>query len=99
MTTLASYFLQALKNVEPDDDATNAKAAHAEVRKVLKESDALKALGIDPILIGSYARSVSIKRVKAECLPLVVGCVCTRHQTRDKPTTGGWSPRPCLGRL
>lgn len=55
MTTLASYFLQALKNVEPDDDATNAKDAHAEVRKVLKESDALKALGIDPILIGPYA--------------------------------------------
>lgn len=21
-----------------------------------------------------------------------LGCECTRHQTRDTPTTGGWSP-------
>ena len=64
MTTLPSYFLDALRKIEPDEDAENARDAHAEVRKVLKESDELKKLGIDPILIGSYARSVSIKRVK-----------------------------------
>lgn len=64
MTTLPSYFLEALTAIEPDDDAANAKDAHAEVRKVLKESEELKKLGIDPVLIGSYARSVSIKRVK-----------------------------------
>lgn len=64
MTDLSSYFVEAMGNIEPSDDAANAKVAHAEVSAVLRESQALLDLGIDPKLIGSYARDVSIRRVK-----------------------------------
>ncbi|TDP98155.1 nucleotidyltransferase domain-containing protein [Labedaea rhizosphaerae] len=64
MATLPSYFREALKNIEPGDDAANAKNAHAEVSKYLKADPWLKNLGVDPFLIGSYARDVSIRRVK-----------------------------------
>ncbi len=64
MATLPSYFSQALSNIEPTADAENAKKAHEDVRSVLAASRVLTDLGIDPILIGSYARSVSIRRVK-----------------------------------
>jgi hypothetical protein len=64
MSTLASYFGEALTNIEPDTDKANAALAHAEVTKVLKADERLQKLGISPVLIGSYARSVSIKRVK-----------------------------------
>jgi hypothetical protein len=64
MATLPSYFDEALTNIEPDTDKANAALAHAEVTKVLKADKRLQDLGISPVLIGSYARSVSIKRVK-----------------------------------
>lgn len=64
MAILANYFKEALSNIEPDADKANAAEAHAEVSKVLKADKNLTELGIDPVLIGSYARSVSIKRVK-----------------------------------
>ncbi len=64
MATLASYFLTAMSNIEPEQDATNAKEAHARVSDALKASAALGKLGIDPVLIGSYKREVSIRRVK-----------------------------------
>jgi hypothetical protein len=64
VATLPSYIQEALKNIEPGDDATNAKNAHAEVSKFLKADPWLKNLGVDPYLIGSYAREVSIRRVK-----------------------------------
>ncbi|HKO30432.1 MAG TPA: nucleotidyltransferase [Nitrospiraceae bacterium] len=64
MTELAPYFKEALSTIEPDDDKENAATAHAEVRDVLIADEGLKDLGIDPILIGSYARNVSIKHVK-----------------------------------
>lgn len=64
MVTLPTYFQEALKNIEPGDDATNAKNAHAEVSNFLKADPWLKNLGVDPYLIGSYAREVSIRRVK-----------------------------------
>lgn len=64
MSTLASYFNDALTNIEPDTDKANAATAHAEVTELLKASKELEGLGLDPILIGSYAREVSIKRVK-----------------------------------
>lgn len=62
--THATHFLKALSNIEPDKDAEHAKSAHKEVSDVLKADDRLKDLGISPVLIGSYKREVSIKRVK-----------------------------------
>ncbi|MCF8785233.1 nucleotidyltransferase domain-containing protein [Rhodococcus ruber] len=64
MATLAGRFDDALTVIEPDEDKANAAKAHAEVRGVLKADDALSKLGIDPVLIGSYARQVSIRHVK-----------------------------------
>lgn len=64
MATLATQFREALGNVEPDDDAANAKAAHKLVSDVLVADEWLRELGADPVLIGSYKRHVSIRRVK-----------------------------------
>ncbi|WP_280450687.1 nucleotidyltransferase [Nocardia cyriacigeorgica] len=64
MTTLSTRFKGALTTIEPDDDKANAAKAHAEVRKVLEADRKLSDLSIDPVLIGSYARQVSIKHVK-----------------------------------
>lgn len=64
MATLATHFKTALSNIEPDEDAKNAQQAHAEVSDALKADDRLKGLGVDPFLIGSYGRQVSIRRVK-----------------------------------
>jgi hypothetical protein len=64
MATLAGRFDDALATIEPDDDKVNAAKAHAEVRDVLGAEEGLAKLGIDPVLIGSYARQVSIRHVK-----------------------------------
>ncbi|SNY25354.1 nucleotidyltransferase domain-containing protein [Paractinoplanes atraurantiacus] len=64
MATLATHFKTALSNIEPSEDAANAQSAHAEVTKVLKADNLLARLGVDPLLIGSYGRQVSIRRVK-----------------------------------
>ncbi len=64
MATLPTCFRDALTNIQPAVDEKNAAKAHAEVSKVLTGDDKLKALGISPVLIGSYAREVSIRRVK-----------------------------------
>lgn len=64
MSELSSYFVEAMGRIGPSDDANNAKTAHADVSAVLNQSRALQDLGIKPKLIGSYARDVSIRRVK-----------------------------------
>lgn len=64
MATLATYFNEALSTIEPDDDKANAATAHAEVSSVLEADQQLLTWGISPVLIGSYARNVSIKHVK-----------------------------------
>lgn len=65
MAKLATCFKDALSNIEPADDAEHAALAHAEVSAALRADDHLRTeLGVDPILIGSYGRDVSIKRVK-----------------------------------
>ncbi len=70
MATHASLFEKALQNVEPQritpgDDAHNARLAHAEVREVLQADAKLcEGWGVKPKLIGSYARDVSIRRIK-----------------------------------
>ncbi len=65
VATLAEQFKKARGNIEPDPaDVSNAAATHAAVREVLKDDATLKGWGIDPVLIGSYSREVSIRRVK-----------------------------------
>jgi hypothetical protein len=62
---LTTQFKKALINVEPtDDDKENAPQAHSEVREVLAADGVLAGWGLDPVLIGSYKRKVSIRRIK-----------------------------------
>ncbi|KRE41609.1 SMODS domain-containing nucleotidyltransferase [Knoellia sp. Soil729] len=64
MAELATSFATAQSNVEPsDDDWDNAPEAHDAINKVLAADETLKGWGINPILIGSYGRRVSIRRV------------------------------------
>lgn len=64
MAHLKQQFKDALSSIEPSDDKTNAPDAHQQVRSVLEADSTLAEYGIAPVLIGSYKRSVSIKRVK-----------------------------------
>lgn len=65
MAQLAPSFQEAEKNINPSAaDRDNAPLAHDEVRGVLEKDETLRKWGIDPVLIGSYARKVSIRRVK-----------------------------------
>lgn len=64
MAELASCFETAQSNIEPSkDDWDNAPDAHQTIADILAGDDTLKEWGIDPILIGSYGRQVSIRRV------------------------------------
>ena len=64
MGALPDQFKTALSNIEPsDEDKRNAPNAHEDVRNVLKDDATLAEWGIDPALIGSYKRKVSIRRV------------------------------------
>lgn len=63
MAVLFDQFKKACSNVEPDDDVTNASAAHLEVREVLGADPLLMSWKIDTLLIGSYARHASIRRI------------------------------------
>jgi hypothetical protein len=65
MADLPTQFTTAKSKVEPvDDDRKNAATAHADVRAVLERDAQLSEWGVDTILIGSYKRQVSIRRVK-----------------------------------
>ncbi|WP_375432786.1 nucleotidyltransferase [uncultured Friedmanniella sp.] len=64
MATLATLFVSALSNIQPGDDAKNAPMAHKQVSDAITSDELLRELGADPVLIGSYKRDVSIRRVK-----------------------------------
>ncbi len=65
MANLTSKFKDALTRIEPSAaDIKNAPFAHNEVRDALAAASGLDDWGVKPILIGSYARSVAIQRVK-----------------------------------
>ena len=64
MAHLKQQFKDTLSSIEPDADKTNAPEAHQQVRAALEVDTKLAGYGIDPVLIGSYKRNVSIKRVK-----------------------------------
>jgi hypothetical protein len=62
---LITQFEKACSNVEPESsDVKNAAAAHQAARDVLDNHPDLADKGIDTVLIGSYKRHVSIRRVK-----------------------------------
>lgn len=64
MAHLKQQFKDALSSIEPDDDKANAPKAHQLVRDALEADAKLTEYGVSPVLIGSYKRSVSIRRVK-----------------------------------
>lgn len=64
MAHLRQQFRDALSSVEPGDDKAHAPEAHQLVRAALEVDATLASYGIDPVLIGSYKRNVSIRRVK-----------------------------------
>lgn len=60
METLSSQFGDAVRNVAlHGGKAKRAQDAQREVRAVLEADPTLKEWGIDPILIGSYARQTA----------------------------------------
>lgn len=64
MAVLSSQFSEALKAIEPSaDDKTNAPEAHKAVRAAVTGAEELGEWGPNPVLIGSYKRGVSIRRV------------------------------------
>lgn len=65
MARLTTPFAKAKSNVEPTtEDKDNAAKAHLEVRGHLERDPTLQSYGIDTVLIGSYKRNVSIRRVR-----------------------------------
>ncbi|WP_226347252.1 nucleotidyltransferase domain-containing protein [Agilicoccus flavus] len=64
MSVLTKQFQGALSAIEPGDDAKHAALAHAEVRQVLDANEGFRSWGLDTLLIGSYSRHVSIRRIK-----------------------------------
>lgn len=63
LSVLTRQFKDALSQIEPGDDAEHAAEAHAEVRDVLHDHADLVEWGLHSVLIGSYRREVSIRRV------------------------------------
>jgi len=64
MAVLSKQFKDALSVIEPGDDAVHAAGSHEEVRDVLAGDGQLVSWGLHTVLIGSYKREVSIRRVK-----------------------------------
>jgi hypothetical protein len=64
MSDLPDQFASALTTIEPDTDVKNAIVARDRVVAVLEADEQLLEWGISPVLIGSYKRHVSIKRIK-----------------------------------
>ncbi|MCW2622106.1 MAG: hypothetical protein JWL64_1708 [Frankiales bacterium] len=65
MPELTTQFDAALRAIEPTtDDKDNAPKAHAAVSAALAADEVIAGWGFEPILIGSYKRHVSIRRIK-----------------------------------
>ena len=65
MPVLTSQFEAALTNIEPsEDDKTNAPEVHSQVSDALGADAVIAGWGFSAILIGSYKRHVSIRRIK-----------------------------------
>lgn len=78
MAILSSQFSKALELIEPSaDDQANAPKAHKAVSAALTSAEDLEEWGVNPVLIGSYKRDVSIRRVKD------VDVFCRMHNIGD----------------
>jgi len=65
MPELTAQFETAFQNIEPTvGDKENAPLAHAAVSEALAGDSVIADWGFKPLLIGSYKRHVSIRRVK-----------------------------------
>jgi hypothetical protein len=65
MPELTAQFETALSKIEPTQaDKDNAPRAHAAVSDALAGDSIITGWGFDPLLIGSYKRHVSIRRIK-----------------------------------
>lgn len=64
VTEVSELFSAALSEIEPKDDVDHAISARDEVVDALKSDPTLIDWGIDPVLIGSYKRHTSIRRIK-----------------------------------
>lgn len=64
MAVLTQQFSDALTLIEPDADVASAIKAREAVVDALAADDQFTTWGFDPVLIGSYKRHVSIKRIK-----------------------------------
>lgn len=65
MPELAAQFDGALENIEPTrEDKRHAPLAHTEVSDALAEDAVISDWGFKALLIGSYKRQVSIRRIK-----------------------------------
>lgn len=65
MAELIAQFEEACSNVEPEkSDKEHAAEAHGDVRDKLEDDESLSDAGIETVLIGSYKRHVSIRRMK-----------------------------------
>ena len=92
MATLPEQFKKALSNIEPESaDVTNAAAAHDAYAGSRKLTPTLTRWDIDPVLIGSFSRAVSIQRVKD------VDVFGRLTQYEPVGTTGRWMPAPPPG--
>lgn len=59
-TELTDQFREAQQRINLGERTKVARASHIEVTSVLEKDDALKEHGLNPALIGSYARNTSI---------------------------------------
>jgi len=65
MPELTTQFDAALTNIEPTTaDKENAPQAHSQVSEALAADPVVSGWGFKPLLIGSYKRQVSIRRIK-----------------------------------
>jgi hypothetical protein len=65
MPELTTQFDAALTNIEPTTaDKDNAPKAHKQVSDALAADPVIAGWGFNPLLIGSYKRHVSIRRIK-----------------------------------
>lgn len=60
ITTLSEQFRGALSRIELGEKRTRVEAAHKEIRELLERDERLCSWGVDPVLIGSYARHTAI---------------------------------------
>ena len=81
METLAEQFRKVQTNIGLGDKRQRAIDAHTQIREALEKSEALKKLGVETVLIGSYGRETAIYPGK----DVDVFTKLTKGSTSDEP--------------